>query len=499
MTRRKGTGVDDGDRQTRWLLVVALTVQFTVALDMAVVNVALPDMKADLGFTAEGLQWVVNAYALAFGGLLMLGGRLTDIAGRRRTLTAALVLFGVASLGGGLVWSPGGLIAARAAQGVAAAALAPVALALITVTFPAGPARSRALGLWGMAGAAGGAIGVLAGGVLTEAAGWRTVLLVNVPIVVFAYAAARRSVPADRRTGPAPRLDAGGALLITAGMMVLVLGVVRTETYGWGSAMTIGTLAAAAVLLAAFAVVELRVDRPLLRMGLLTHRPVLAANVFNLLLASGQFGAFYFSSLYMQQVLGFSATATGAAFLPFCVGLVAGSLVAPRLTARLSMRWTLVAGGALGAAGFGWLAGAVGVDAGFADSIVGPFLVASFGVGMCFVPLGTAATEGVAPAEAGMASGLLNSSRQIGGSVGLAVLVTVAAGAAGGSAGTSAEAQVSGYAAAFGVGAVLLAAAALTALLLPARTGAGEARTGEAAAASEAGAGRDGEREGAPR
>ncbi|MEV0260821.1 MFS transporter [Streptomyces sp. NPDC050617] len=489
----------DEARQTRWLLVVALTVQFTVALDMAVVNVALPDMKADLGFSAAGLPWVVNAYALAFGGLLMLGGRLTDIAGRRRTLMAALALFGLASLGGGLVWSPGGLIAARAAQGVAAAALAPVALALITVTFPAGPARSRALGLWGMAGAAGGAIGVLAGGVLTEAAGWRTVLLVNVPIVVFAYAAARRSVPADRRTGPAPRLDAGGALLITAGMMVLVLGVVRTETYGWDSAMTIGTLAVAAVLLAAFAAVELRVGQPLLRMGLLTHRPVLAANLFMLLLASGQFGAFYFSSLYMQQVLGYGATATGVAFLPFCVGLVAGSLLAPRLIARLSMRWTLVVGGVLGAAGFAWLAAAVGVDGGFADSILGPFLLASFGIGMCFVPLGTAGTEGVAPTEAGMASGLLNSSRQIGGSVGLAALVTVAAGAAGGS---RVEAQANGYATAFGVGAVLLAAAALTALLLPARTGVGEARTADSAvdsADSGAGAERDSAQEGAPR
>lgn len=472
------------------LLAVALAVQFMVALDMSVVNVALPDMDADLGFDDSGLLWVINAYALAFGGLLMLGGRLADIIGGRRTLLYGLLLFGAASLGGGLVHSPGALIGARAVQGIGAAALAPVAFALITLTFPPGPARARALGLWGMAGAAGGALGVLAGGLLTDWAGWRAVMLINVPIVLCALVGAVRTVPDTRRgDGPAPGFDLAGALLVTAGMTALVLGLVRTETAGWGSAATVGTLTAAGVLLAAFAVAERRVRQPLLRLGLLTQRPVLAANLFTLLLFSGQFAAFYFTSLYAQRILEYGPVRTGAAFLPFCGGIVIGSLAATRLTGRFGPRTLLVAGGALGAAGFAWFALAVGVDAGFPDSILGPSLAASVGIGLCVVPLGTAATTGVTAAETGMASGLINSSRQIGGSLGLAVLATIAAQAAGGD---TRAALADGYATAFGVAAGLLLAAALVAwLLLPGGrprpdsggTGAGAAAAGQGSSA----------------
>ncbi|MDW6060652.1 MFS transporter [Streptomyces sp. FXJ1.4098] len=473
--------MNDRAGHARLVLAVALTVQFVVALDMSVVNVALPDMREDLGFTPDALLWVVNAYALAFGGLLMLGGRLADIVGRRATLMGGLALFGAASLGGGLVGSPGALIAARAVQGVGAAALAPVAFTLITVAFPAGPARSRALGLWGMAAAAGGAVGVLVGGVLTEWAGWRSVLLINVPIVVLALAAARAAVEPDRREGPRPRLDVAGALLGTCGMTALVLALVRTQTYAWGAATTLGTLGAALVLLAAFVVVERRVERPLLRLGLLGRRPVLAGNLFVLLLFSGQFGAFYFASLYMQQILGYGSIATGAAFLPFCAGNVIGSLVATRAVARLGVRTLLVGGGLLGAAGMGWFGLAIGVDGGFADSVLGPSLVASVGVGLCVVPLGTAATTGVPAPEMGMASGLVNSSRQIGGSLGLAVLATVAAHAAGGD---DPRSLASGYATAFGVSGALLAVAALSAaLLLPGRARGEEAATGASAGA----------------
>ncbi|EPH39972.1 MFS transporter [Streptomyces aurantiacus] len=455
----------------RLLLPVLLTVQFLVSLDMSVVNIALPDMGADLGFAPESLTWVVNAYALAFGGLLMLGGRLADLMGRRRTLVAGFVVFGAASLVGGLAQSPGQLVAARAVQGAGAAALAPVALALITVHYTEGRARARALGLWGASGALGGAVGIMAGGLLTDWVGWRSVMLINVPVVLAALAAVRPGVPADGRRADAPRLDVAGALLVTAGTSVLVLGLVRTETEGWGSAATVGTLAAAAVLLGAFCAVEIRGERrargPLLRLGLLTHRPVLSANVFSLLMSSGQFAAFYFTSLYLQEVMAYGPTRAGAAFLPFCAGIVAGTVVATRTVGRVGERVLLVAGGLLGAAGFGWFALAVGADGTFAGSILGPSLVASVGIGMCFVPLGTAATSGVAAEETGMASGLLNSSRQLGGSIGLAVLVTVASSATGAGGGPGALAD--GYAAAFGVAAGLLVAAALATAVLHGR------------------------------
>ncbi|MGA4840139.1 MFS transporter [Streptomyces sp. G45] len=450
------------------LLPVLLTVQFLVSLDMSVVNIALPDMGTDLGFAPESLTWVVNAYALAFGGLLMLGGRLADLMGRRRTLVVGFVVFGVASLAGGLAQSPGQLVAARAVQGAGAAALAPVALALITVHYPAGPARARALGLWGASGALGGAVGIMAGGLLTDWVGWRSVMLVNVPVVLAALAATRPGVPADHRTTGAPRLDVAGALLVTAGTSALVLGLVRTESHGWASASTLATLAAAAVLLAAFCAVEIRGARrarqPLLRLGLLAHRPVASANVFALLMSSGQFAAFYFTSLYLQQVLAYAPTRAGAAFLPFCAGVVAGTAVATRAVGRVGERALLVAGGLLGAAGFAWFAATVEAGGTFVGSILGPSLVASVGIGLCFVPLGAAATSGVAPEETGMASGLLNSSRQLGGSIGLAVLVTVAASATGPGRGVAALAD--GYAAAFAVASGLLVAAALATAVL---------------------------------
>ncbi|MGW5799253.1 MFS transporter [Streptomyces bacillaris] len=455
-----GSAAEAGARHARWLLVGALTVQFLVSLDMSVVNVALPDIRGDLGFGRDGLLWVVNAYALAFGGLLMLGGRLADLAGPRRVLTAGLVLFGLASLAGGLAWSPGSLVAARAVQGVGAAALAPVAFALITLAFPAGLARSRALGLWGMA----GAVGVLAGGVLTDLAGWRAVMLVNVPIVAFALAAAARTGPVGRQRRTGARLDLAGALLATGGTTLLVLGLVRASDDGWSSAVTLATLGAAVVLLAAFVAVELRTPSPLLRPGLLRGRPVLTANLFCLLLASAQFGAFYFVSLYLQLVLGYGATATGFAFLPFCAGVVAGSILATRAVAVLGIRRLMTVGGALAALGMGWFAATATVDGSFLASILGPSLLCSLGIGLCFVPLGTAATTDVVPGETGMASGLLNSSRQVGGSLGLAVLVTVAAQITGGATGPGALS--SGYAAAFWVAAGLLAAAALAAYVL---------------------------------
>jgi predicted MFS family arabinose efflux permease len=318
----------DSAAQRRWLLVVVLLVQVMVALDMSVVNVALPHMKTALGFTPGALTWVVNAYALTFGGL---------------------VIFGLASLGGGLARDPAQLIAARAVQGIGAAGLTPVAFALITVHFPAGPARSRALGLWGASAALGGTIGVLAGGLLTQSASWRAVLFINIPVVAFAFAAA------------------------------LVLGVVRTQTYAWGSPVTLLTLG-------------------------LAGRPVIAANLFVLLAFSGQFAAFYFVSLYLQQVLRFGPAATGYAFTPFCVGITIGTIGATRTVGRVGPRFLLVVGGALAAAGLGWFGLAMTTNGSFLTSILGPSVVVSIGLGLCLVPAGVAATIGVRPAEAGMAA-----------------------------------------------------------------------------------------------
>ncbi|GGV27953.1 MFS transporter [Streptomyces spectabilis] len=475
MTHSATTGAARGSL----LLPVLLTVQFLVSLDVSVVNIALPDVGRDLGFAPESLTWVVNAYALAFGGLLMLGGRLADLMGRRRTLVAGFVVFGAASLAGGLAQSPAQLVAARAVQGAGAAALAPVALALITVHYTEGRARARALGLWGASGALGGAVGVMAGGLLTDWAGWRSVMLINVPVVLAALAVTGSGVPADRRAASSgPRPDVVGALLVTAGTSALVLGLVRTESHGWGSVSTLSTLAAAVVLLVVFCAVEIRGERrarqPLLRLGLLAHRPVLAANVFALLMSAGQFAAFYFTSLYLQEVMAYEPTRAGVAFLPFCVGVVVGTVVATRTVGRVGARVLLVTGGLLGAAGFAWFALAVGAGGTFVGSVLGPSLVASVGIGLCFVPLGTSATSGVAPGETGMASGLLNSSRQLGGSIGLAVLVAVAASATGpGRAGLA-----DGYGAAFAVAAALLAAAAVAAGLL--HGGAGRAEDAHA-------------------
>lgn len=449
----------------RWLLAVALLVQFMVALDVSVVNVALADIHAALDFTADGLVWVVDAYTLTFGGLIMLGSRIGDVTGRRRTLLAGLMIFGLASLAGGLARGPGELIAARAAQGVGAAVLAPMAFTLITAHVPAGPARARALGLWGAAAALGGAAGVLAGGVLTEWASWRSVLFVNVPVVAFAMVAARQ-IPADQRRSLRPRLDIAGALLATAGTSTLVLGVVRTQAYGWSSAATVLTLALAAALLAVFVLVERRAAAPLLDLRLLAHRPVLGANLCVLLLFSGQFAAFYFVSLYVQQVLGFGPAATGLAFLPFALGTVAGTIIATRTIARIGPRWLLSVGSAVAAAGFGWFAVALKVDGSFLTSILGPSLVASISLGVCFVPAGTTATTGIDPAEAGMASGLITSSRQIGGSIGLAALATVSITVTNHHHGGHLAALATGYATAVGIGAALLALASVVALLL---------------------------------
>jgi EmrB/QacA subfamily drug resistance transporter len=408
------------------VLAATAVAQFVVALDMAVVNVALPEIRAALGFAPLDLSWVVHIYALTFGGCLLLGGRACDLYGQRRLFVLGLSVFGLCSLAGGLAQAPWQLIAARAGQGLGAAAAAPAALAMLTTTFTEGRRRIRALGVWSAVNAAGGALGVLAGGLLTEYAGWRWVMLVNLPIVASALALVPAGVPAGTPPAQGQRLDVPGAALATGGIGLLVFGVVRTEAVGWGSPATLATLAAAAVLLVAFALAESRAPAPLVRPGLLRSRWVAGANALVFLAAAGQFTAFYFVSLYLQQVLGMGAAATGAAFLPFSVGLVAGTVAATRIAAARSPRAALVPGALLATAGLAWFA-FISPDGGFLSDVLGPSLVTSVGAGLVLAPVAAAATTGVAREEAGMASGVLNSSRQLGGCVGLAALATLAA------------------------------------------------------------------------
>jgi EmrB/QacA subfamily drug resistance transporter len=432
MTHETGTAPlsaagTDADRQVRAgvILAVACLCQLMVVLDMTVVNVALPSIRADLGFSTSSLQWVVDAYTLTFGGLLLLGGRAADLAGYRRAALTGLALFGATSLLGGLAHNSAELIAARAAQGVAGAVLLPVSLTVIMTTFPAGAARHRALAIWGATAGAGGAIGVLLGGVLTEELGWRWVLFVNIPVAAVGVALARISIPA-RRPARRGRLDITGAALITLAMFSLVFAVVRTDQYAWGSPQTLLPLAAAVVLGGAFAVFEQRFAvTPLVRLGILRDRPLLIACTVIFFVAAGQFGAFYFASLYLQDILGYTPLATGLAFVPFSLGVIVGTIAAGRLIPRLGSRPPLLGGLVLAAAGVAWF-GQVSPRGTFSSAILGPSLLASIGLGLCFVTVAATATASVAPAEAGLASGLINTCRQCGGSIGLAVLVTVA-------------------------------------------------------------------------
>jgi EmrB/QacA subfamily drug resistance transporter len=417
-----------------------------------------------------GVTWVINAYALTFGGLLLVGGKAADRYGRKRVLLLGLGLFGLASLAGGFAQEPVQLVAARAVQGIGAAALAPAALALLSTTFPEGNARVRAFGVWSAMNAAGGAVGVLLGGLLTEYASWRWVMFVNVPMAAGTLVLAWRAVAA----GPPPvrsgRLDVLGAVLATGGMSLLVLGVVRTDQHPWTSAVTVTTLGVAVALLATFIYVERVIARePLIRLGLLANRSVAGANAYNLLVGAAMASAFYFVSLYLQRVLGTGPAATGIEFVPFALGVIAGSIIAVKLGYRIAPRTLLVLGGLLTASGFAWF-GQISPDGTFIADVLGPSLVTSIGFGLCLGPVVSTATFGVASDETGTASGLLNSSRQIGAALGLAVLGTVAHDRTGQIA--TPQTLNDGYALGLTLGAALLLAAvfiAVTVLPSPAR------------------------------
>lgn len=469
-SRSGESAIDEGSARAGLTLAAVAVVQFMVSLDLSVVNVALPDIGSDLGFSELGLTWVIHAYALAFGGLLLLGGKIADRYGRKRILMLGLPLFGLGSLLGGFAQDPGQLVAARAAQGVGAAALAPAALALLASTFPEGKPRVKAFGVWSAMNAAGGALGVLIGGLLTEYAGWEWVMFVNAPLVAVAFYLAGRGVATDPPAARRGRPDILGAVLATAGMSLLVFGVVRTDRHPWGSSETLMTLAIAVVLLAGFIVVERTTSRdPLIRLGLFANRSVAGANAYTLLLGGAMASSFYFVSLYLQRVLGSGPARTGVQFLPFAFGVVIGSVLAVKLGYKLAPRKLLVGGGLLAAVGFAWF-GLMSADGSFVADVLGPSIVTSVGIGLCLAPAVSIATAGVAAHETGSASGLLNSTRQIGASLGLAALGTAANDRTGGT--LTPESLSDGYALGMTIAAVIVLAAVLLALAVLPRTGA---------------------------
>lgn len=408
------------------LLLAVFTIQFLVSLDMALLNIALPEIRVALGFSDTLLPWVVNAYLLTFAGFMLLGGRLGDLWGRRRVLTVGLVGFAVLSLWGGFAQTPAELVIARGGQGLCGALVSPAALALASAGFDTERLRSRALALWGAAGAAGGALGVVLSGVLTEHLGWRSVLFVNVPIAAICLAAVFAGVVDAPRGGERRSLDITGAVLVTLGIGALAFGVSLAGTHGWAAPVVLGALTAAAALLAGFVLVERRAAHPLMPLSLLRTRSIVGANVFGFLLAAGQLASFYFASLYVQQVWGVRPGVAGLMFLPFSVLVVLGIQLAIRAGRRWGPRTALAVFGVAGAASLGWFA-LLSPQGTFLTEVLGPSVLGGIGIGGALVLVGQVGTSGVPAQDAGVASGVLNSSRQLGGTIGLAVLVTVAA------------------------------------------------------------------------
>jgi EmrB/QacA subfamily drug resistance transporter len=411
----------------RWLILVLICfAQFMVVLDATVVNVALPSIQNDLGLSEPNLQWIVNAYGLVFGGFLLLGGRAGDLLGRKRLFLAGLVVFTAASLLDGLAANSGMLIGSRALQGLGAAFISPAALAIITTTFEEGADRAKALGVWSAIAAGGGAFGLLLGGVLTQTISWPWIFFVNVPIGVAVFVASLVYVPESRDEAAHRSFDVLGAVTATGGLMTLVYAIVKAEHSGWGSAVTLLTFAAAVALLAAFVVTELRAAAPLVRLSIFRVRSLTAANAIMLVVASGLFAMFFFNSLYIQRVLHYGPLTAGLAFLPFTAGIVVSAGLASKLAPRLGVRAVTVTG--LLVTGVGMLLlTRVPVDGTYLVDVLPPILLTSLGMGAVFVPMTLVATTGLENDDQGLASGLFNTSQQIGGALGLAILSTFAA------------------------------------------------------------------------
>ena len=409
----------------KWLALALLSaVQFMVVLDIAIVNVALPSIKDDLGFSQENLQWVISAYALVFGGFLLLGGRAADVLGRRRIFLAGLVVFTLASLLAGLAWSEGSLIGARAFQGLGAAIISPAALSILSTTFAEGRERNIALGAWGAVGGFGAAAGVLLGGILTDALSWEWIFFVNVPVGVAAFVLTPLLLT-ESRDARVKRFDIPGAVLVTSGLSSLVYAITQAGQEGWLAGRTIGFFAASLVLLAGFVGWELRHPEPLMRLGILRIRTVSGANVAGFILGTATFSMFLMLTLYMQQVLGYSAMKTGVAYLAVAGTAILWSAVAAQLVTRVGVKPVLVAGMAFLTAGVGYFT-QVSVGGSYLADLLPGFLLIGVGLGFSFVPISIAALAGVEAAEAGLASGLINTTQQIGGALGIAALSTIA-------------------------------------------------------------------------
>jgi len=415
------------EERRRWLvLAVTVAAQFMVIVDVAVVNVALPAIKHDLHFSQESLQWVITAYAIMFGGTLLLGGRLADLLGRRRLFMAGVAVFTFGSLLSGLAWSEGALIVTRAVQGLGGALLVPAALSIIVTIFREGRERNIALGVWGAASGSGGAVGVLLGGVLTSYLSWSWIFFVNLPVGVAILAATPWLVSESRAPFVHRHFDVAGATSITAGLMVLVYAITRTSTHGWSDGTTVGLLAAAAGLIAAFVGIEARSPAPLLPLRIFRLRTLSAANAAALMIGATAFAQFFLLTLYLQEVLRYSAMETGVAFIAISVTIVVFSNVGQALTTRLGARAVLTTGLLLTAAGAALYA-RMPADGHYFWDVFPGLLVSGIGLALSFVPVTIAGLNGVQPADAGVASGLINTSRQLGGSLGLAAVTTVAA------------------------------------------------------------------------
>ncbi|MDL4776808.1 MFS transporter [Actinomadura xylanilytica] len=451
-------------RTAAGVLALACAAQFMVVLDVSVVNVALPSIQAELRLNAAWLPWAAGAYALAFGGFLLLGARLADLYGHRKVFTAGLALFTAASLAGGLAGSGSLLIAARAVQGLGAAVLAPITLTVLTTTFPEGPARVRALAIWTAVSLTGGAAGNLLGGALTQALSWRSILLINVPIGIVAAPAAARLLTATATAGRGrQRLDVPGALLATAGLTGLTFGISESR-HGPGDPAALTALVVALACLAAFVLVEARyASAPLMPPRLLAARPIAIGNTVMLLAgACFQIPMWYFLTLYLQNVLRYSALQTGAAFLPHTLlTLTVGLQVTPRLMRRVDSRTLITAGALIAAAGFWWQS-RITPDSTYLTGVLGPAILISVGGGLFNTPLTTTVTSGVPTADAGAASGLMNTAKQLGGVLGLAALTTLAPGTS-----TQPHTLTTGYGHAFLACAALLTAVAALARTLP--------------------------------
>ena len=451
-----------------WVILVLICfAQFMVVLDATVVNVALPSIQNDLGLSEANLQWIVNAYTLVFGGFLLLGGRAGDLLGRKRLFLGGLVVFTAASLLDGLAVNSGMLIGSRGLQGLGAAFISPAALAIISTTFKEGADRAKALGVWAAIAIGGSAIGLVLGGALTQTLSWPWIFFINVPVGVAVFLLSLRLVPESKDEAAHRSFDVAGAVSVTGGLMSLVYAIVTAQRDGWGSTQAIGTFVVAAALLVGFVFIELRAKAPLVRLSIFRTRSLTTANLVMFLVASGLFAMFFFNSLYIQRVLGFGPLKAGLAFLPFTAGIIVSAGFASNFAPKIGVRPVAIGGLIVTSVGM-LLLTRLPVHGSYAADVLPSLIVTSLGLGCVFLPLTLVATTGLEDDDQGLASGLFNTSQQVGGALGLAILSTFAASASSGDHGVSASAAlVTGFHVAFAGGAifVLVALVALLALL----------------------------------